>query len=98
MPEDFSYLRVQSMEITIRVRKGLRVPAEAVRVIDGETGVYILRGGIVEFRRVSVLFERDGDCIVDAALTAGDGETPYLALYDEVITAGKDLYVGKVLK
>lgn len=98
MPEGFSYLRVQSIEITTRVRAGLRVPAEAIRVIDGETGVYILRGGKVEFRRVSVLLERDGDCIVDATLTADDGETAYLALYDEVITAGKDLYEGKVLK
>lgn len=97
MPEDFSYLRVQSVEITTHVQTGLRVPAEAVRVIDGVTGVYIMRGGMVEFRRISILLEREGECIVDATLTAEEGEIPYLALYDEIITAGKELYAGKVL-
>ena len=33
-----------------------------------------------------------------AGLQTEEGEIPYLALYDEVITAGKDLYDGKVLK
>ena len=97
MPEGFSYLRVQNIEITTRVRDGLRVPAEAIRVIDGQTCVYIVRGGMVELRRVEILLEREGDCIVAAGLEAGEDETPYLALYDEVITAGKGLYEGKVL-
>lgn len=97
MPEGFSYLRVQNVEITTRVRDGLRVPAEAIRVIDGQTCVYIVRGGMVELRRVEILLEQEGDCIVAAGLEAGEDETPYLALYDEVITAGKGLYDGKVL-
>lgn len=97
MPSGFSYLRAQHVEITTRTRSGLRVPAEAIRVIDGQTCVYIVHGGLVELRRVEILLEQDGDCIVAAEREAGKDETPWLALYDEVVVAGKDLYAGKVL-
>lgn len=97
MPEDFSYLRSQSVEIVTGVQRGLRVPDDAVRVIDGVTGVYVVHGGRVEFRRIEILLERDGECIAAADLEAGEGEIPYLALHDEIITAGKDLYDGKIL-
>lgn len=97
MPEGFSYLRVQNVEITMRAQSGLLVPEEAVRIVDGVTGVYILHGGKVEFRRIEILLQRDGDCIVDATLKAGKDEIPFLAPYEHIITAGKALYDGKVL-
>ncbi len=98
MPGEFTYLRTQNVELTLRVREGLRVPSEAIRVIDGETCVYVVRGGKVELRRVVILLEREGDCIVEAGLSAEKDTVPYLALYDEVVISGKDLYDGKVLK
>lgn len=97
MPDGFSYLRVQNVEITMRAQSGILVPEEAVRIVDGVTGVYILHGGKVEFRRIVILLQRDGDCIVDATLVAGKDEIPYLAAHEHIITAGKDLYDGKVL-
>ncbi|MBQ8275649.1 MAG: hypothetical protein IJZ02_03365 [Clostridia bacterium] len=97
MPEGFSYLRVQNVEITMRAQSGLLVPEEAVRIVDGVTGVYVLHGGKVEFRRIVILLQRDGDCIVDAALKAEKDETPFLAAHEHIITAGKSLYDGKVL-
>lgn len=115
MPEGFSYLRMQNVEITTRSHVGLRVPAEAVRIYEGHTGVYIMRGGMIEFRRIKILQERDGDCIVALPDDISEdvlGElllpdysdkeeklkpVPFLALYDEIVTAGKDLYHGKVL-
>ncbi|MBR6709703.1 MAG: hypothetical protein IKL84_08515 [Clostridia bacterium] len=97
MPENFSYLRSQSVDIVTREHVGLRVPGDAVRVIDDVVGVYIVHGGRVEFRRIEILLERDGTYLVSADLTAGEDEIPYLALYDEIVTAGKDLYEGKIL-
>ena len=97
MPEGFSYLRVQNVEITMRAQSGILVPEEAVRIVDGVTGVYVLHGGKVEFRRIVILLQRDGDCIVDATLEAGKDEIPFLAVHEHIITAGKDLYDGKVL-
>lgn len=97
MPEGFSYLRVQNVEITMRAKSGILVPEEAVRIVDGVTGVYILHGGKVEFRRIVILLQRDGDCIVDASLEAAKDEIPFLAVHEHIITAGKDLYDGKVL-
>lgn len=97
MPEGFSYLRVQNVEITVEAQSGILVPEEAVRIVDGVTGVYILHGGKVEFRRIVILLQRDGDCIVDATLKAGKEETPFLSAHEHIITAGKNLYDGKVL-
>ena len=61
--------------------------------MDGEQGVYIKYGSTVAFRKVDKLFETD-DYIISRPGTA-DGE--YLALYDEIIVEGKDLYEGKEL-
>jgi len=97
MPEGFSYLRVQNVKITMQAQIGLLVPEEAVRIVDGVTGVYVLHGGKVEFRRIVILLQRDGDCIVDADLKAEKEEIPFLAAHEHIITAGKDLYDGKVL-
>lgn len=83
------------------VDKGIRVSSSAVRVVDGEKGVYVRRGNVARFRKLNVVYsdqtyvisattDRDGNPIVDDP----DG---YLKQYDEVILEGKDLYDGKII-
>lgn len=83
------------------VDQGVRVSSSAVRVVDGEKGVYVRRGNVARFRRLNVVYsdqtyvisstaDRDGNPIVDDP----DG---YLKQYDEVILEGKDLYDGKIV-
>ncbi|MBO7250773.1 MAG: hypothetical protein J6V42_05815, partial [Clostridia bacterium] len=88
---------------------GYRVPSESVVELDGETGVYILVGTVVEFRRVTVIKESGGYCIVKtyaedrAEIEAAEEEgiktdrPPYLSDNDLIITSGNDLYDGKLI-
>lgn len=83
------------------VDKGIRVSSSAVRVLDGEKGVYVQRGNVARFRKLNIVYSdqtyvisatasRDGDPIVD-------DPSEYLKQYDEVILEGKDLYDGKII-
>lgn len=84
--------RAEEIEIRLHSYKGLRVPKEAVREVDGVTGVYALVSQTIEFRPIEILYT--GDTYVVAKYDPGDDEG--LRLYDQVITEGKDLYDGKV--
>lgn len=127
MPEGFSFLRSQSVEIILSESKGYRVPKTAVRLLDGYEGVYTLYGSTVVFKRIDILLEVEGHYIVSTvdplAPKEKDGEETeeteetttavettadtsnetaatlpygYLALYDRIITSGKDLQSGMV--
>lgn len=98
-PKDFSFLRTQRVQSVVEQVTGYRVPMEALREHNGEKGVYILHDSSVEFRRVSIVREGAGYYIVqtweqDAA--GGAGIAKYLQYGDLIITAGRDLYIGKM--
>ena len=93
--------RAQSVKILTDSKSGYRVPTEALAEVDGETGVYILVGNVVEFRRVTVIGEGNGYYITktEEQDSAEDEEKiiPYLKINDLIITSGNDLYDGKRL-
>ena len=60
MPEDFDYTRCQQFEAVFEEQTGFRIPVSALRMYDGEEGVYILDEVTVRFRRVHVLEEENG--------------------------------------
>ena len=96
---DFSYLRTQTAEITVGSTDGYYVPESALHTVvtdTGETvdGVYIFENSTVYFRRVEILRRADGYFVV----AAQNGRAGYLALYDILVTSGKDLYDGRVYK
>lgn len=93
LPADFSYTRIQSVEIVVGSSVGYYIPESALVTVDGVEGVYIFKDSTVRFRRIDVIWRGDGYCI--AAEKSGRGEE-YLDLYDILITAGKNLYDGKV--
>lgn len=99
VPEDFSFNRMQTVEIVKSSYTGYKVPISAVRLVDGKMGVYILVGTTVEFRYIDVILECDGYYI--AALRDIQNDPDYatkLGLYDVIITSGRNLYVGKIIK
>ena len=96
MPQDFSYVRYQTLSIVLSQTKGYRIPVSALRNLDGVTGVYVLRGSVVEFREVSPVLLADGAVLVDADAQP-TGEYQMLSIYDIVIVRGKELYVGKIV-
>ena len=99
MPSDFNYLRKQSIQIVEESYTGYKVPASAVRVVDGVKGVYILSGNTAKFKEIDVLAENDGYYIVKEQPTYLEDENYYkkLGLYDMIIIAGKNLYDGKII-
>ncbi len=108
IPEGADMGRRLSLDLTLDEVTGIRVPKSAVRVIDGQTGVYTFNGVLVQFRLIDVGAEYD-DCYValvhdelpTAETTDEETEeeeyTPYLAVNELIITEGRDLYDGKII-
>ncbi len=97
--------RSQQVKILMNELSGYRIPAESLTALNGEDGVYILIGTVVEFRRVTVIGEGNGYYLVatyeqdrSAAEEIGaENPVPYLYINDLIITSGNDLYDGKLL-
>lgn len=88
-------LRHETAEIVISTYTGLKIPASAIRMNDeGEKGVYVLSGNIAKFRKINIIYATD-DYVLSRTEEGQDG---YVRLYDNIITEGKDLYDGKVIK
>ena len=94
-------LRAQDVKILMSSCTGYRIPAEALTSIQGESGVFIQVGNVVEFRRVTVIGEGNSYLIVNTyEKDYSEGlvsEIPYLKANDLIITSGNDLYDGKLL-
>lgn len=98
-PEGFDFLRTQRVRCVVDEITGYRVPTEALREHNGEKGVYILADSSVEFRRVSIVRQGAGYYIVqtyEQDAQGGAGMAKYLRYGDLIITAGRDLYIGKM--
>jgi hypothetical protein len=97
LPQDFRYMRNQTVQIELSAFTGYRVPIGAVRIVNGQSGVFVLRGSIVEFRRILPLFEYDGYLLVaDSDATKGE-EGSWLKKNESIIVKGKALYDGKIV-
>ena len=79
----------QPVEIIASRHNGYYVNKTAVKFEDGVTGVYIIKGKVLSFQPITVVYYGD-----DYVLITGNeiGES------DDVIIAGRDLYDGKVIK
>ena len=95
-PADFSFIRLQSVKIVENSINGIKVPVSALRIVDGEEGVYILYGSKVFFCKIDIVGRNENYYI---AANPDLNETPYgvLCVYDNIIVSGKDLYEGKVI-
>ena len=63
-PQGFVFTRRQSYEILEAEYTGFKIPKSAVRIVDGQMGVYVLSGEIVHFRRIEVMVEYENCYIV----------------------------------
>lgn len=102
MPSGFDYTRMQPVKISAVEYTGYEVPADAVRVVDGYEGVYILDEVTVEFRRVNIVYRNDGYVICtgnDGSSGGTDDEIyPWIKQNDIIVVSGKDLYSGKLIR
>jgi putative membrane fusion protein len=87
---------VRNLDITIVYKefKGLRVDNRAVRVVDGQKGVYVLIASQVKFVPVNILWQGENYSVVEQQAS----DSKVLRIYDEIIVKGKNLHDGKVIR
>ena len=90
---ELSRLRIAEGTVDFEEYEGIKVDRSALRIENGEVGVYIKYGSAVAFKKVDIVYETEE--FILSRLNSSDDE--YLELYDEMFIEGKDLYVGKEL-
>lgn len=91
---DITALRQQSVNLIFNSYAGLRVPKEAVRMVDGVTGVFVLEGSAQKWKPITILGDTGEHYIVENNRTDTDNLWPG----DEIIVSGTDLEDGKVVE
>lgn len=105
VPQEFDFTRQQPVRIIKKTISGLSIPRAALRVVNGQNGVYVINGNTVKFKKIIILHSTETNFIC-RELNSGDSDVKdgvidmrsYLARYEQVIVEGKDLYDGKVLE
>ena len=81
------------MTVVNAVHSGLKVDKRALRVVDSQTGVYVISGITLDFVTVKVLYSNDDYMICEQT----QSNDKVLRLYDEVVVKGRKLYDGKIV-
>lgn len=74
-----------SLEIVLDSREGLKISKDAIKIVDGVKGVYIIKKGVYRFREVNILASDEEYVVIERNLST---DVPHLALYDEVVVRG----------
>lgn len=93
MNESLSDFRIEDIEIITDEYTGFKISNSSIRTIDGEQGVYIVRGNLMGFRKIRIIYSNKDYSIVDNP----DNSSDYIKLYDKVVTEGVDLYDNKLI-
>lgn len=105
MPVGFDYTRMQPVKISSVEYTGYEIPSDAIRVVGGYEGVYVLDEVTIEFRRVNIVYQKDGYVICTGkgsdsteGTNADDEIYPWIRQNDVIVVNGKDLYNGKLIR
>lgn len=94
MSEQLATLRIEDAEIILAEYEGLKIPSAAVRTNEeGEKGVYVLKGNIALFKKIDILYSTE-----DYMIVSPNSEDNEVKIYEQVITEGKDISDGKVIR
>lgn len=91
---DLFTLRKEKCRMVINTYTGFQVDTAAIRVKDGEQGVYVLSGQRVIFKPVNLLYSTENISIIETKSNSG---SRVLMSKDTVVIGGKDLFDGKVV-
>ena len=97
LPENFGLERCQSVKIEVSTAKGIYVPRSALASLDGVRGVYVLRGGVVHFRCVEIVYQGIDYCLVAENAVPQQEYLP-LSVKELIIYEGKNLFDGRILE
>ena len=85
--------RIADSEILFSQYRGIKIPKSAIRIVNGEMGVYVKFSKLVIFKKVTPVYQDENYVI----LPLEKGEDNEVELYDDIIVKGVNLYDGKYL-
>jgi hypothetical protein len=85
-------LRSASMLVVDNEYSGLRISKKSLRMPDSVSGVYVVEGMQIKFKKVKIVYTAD-----DFVLCEKSDDDDALRLYDQVVVKGKNLYDGKII-
>ena len=91
--KDAASARIRECEVLFSQHKGIKIPKSAIRIIDGQMGVYVKFSKLVQFKKISPVYQDENYVILPLN---GDADNQ-VELYDDVIVKGVNLYDGKYL-
>ena len=97
LPNDFELSRAQDVKIDISEVSGIYVPRSALTRVDGVRGVFVLRGSVVRFRSVEIIYNGFDYCLVSTDFE-GAGDFVPLSTNELIITNGKNLFDGRIMQ
>lgn len=92
MNRDVAKIRIADIQIITDEYIGFRISNNAIREVDSQKGVYVLRGDTVQFKKVNIMYSSEEYSIIE-----NTDDSSFIRQYDTVITEGVDLYDGKVI-
>lgn len=93
MNDALADFRIEDVQLIIEEHTGYKIKNSAIRTVDGQTGVYVVSGNLIDFRKVHIAYNDGEYSIVDNP----DGDWGYIRLYDEVVTKGVEMYDNKLV-
>lgn len=93
MNESLADLRIEDIEIVTEEYTGYKIANSAIRTVDGVKGVYVVRGNLVGFRKINIVYSSENYTIVNNP----EGRDDYIKLYDKVVTKGVEIYDNKLV-
>lgn len=93
MSSELALVRNFPVTVISKNYSGLKVSKNALHVVSGETGVFVLNGAKLKFVPATVIYSTD-EYIICKQEKSNEN---VLRLYDEVVVKGKKLYDGKIV-
>lgn len=93
MSGDIASMRSTKITIIKNEYKGLKISNKALRVVNGERGVFVVSGIEAKFVKTDVIYQDDEYAVCELNVSEEDR----LRLYDEIIVKGKNIYDGKII-
>lgn len=87
-------MRKQSVEMIRNTYTGIKIPKDAVRMVNDKLGVYILSGSISRFKPITTIYEGDHYYLIKQGSTNDTG----VVVGDNIIVKSKDIEDKKVVK
>ena len=93
MNSKLASIRSGIMRVVAKQYNGLKLSKDALRVVEGKTGVYVVSGITVKFVPIKIIYTTEEYMLCEQSSENGN----VLRLYDEVVVKGKKLYDGKII-